>query len=308
MKLVHLIEQFRLHLKKQGYSPNTIKKRCGHLGDLVISLAEMGIHDVSEVTCESVRFYYRDIYWRISSRGKPYSPSTVSIKVYALRSFFRYLLAENHILTNPALQLKSPKISRIPRNILSLTEVKALLSQPDLKTFEGLRDRAMLELFYSTGIRRRELVNLDIYDIDIQEDTLFIRHGKGAKDRVVPLGRWAIVYLKRYLEERKTIAKPDNALFLSPFTGKRICYQLFDRLAGEYARRAGIVKQVSCHTLRHACAVHLLEGGADIRSIQELLGHRSIESTEIYLSLSKEQLKKVHKKSHPRGIFPNPWE
>lgn len=301
MKLYGPIETFKCHLKKRGYSPNTIRDQCKHIRAFTLYLEDIGIGDVREVTLPVLREYQKELYWKNSAYGRPYTPHTLVTKICALRSYFRYLLAENLILTNPALYLKLPKPDRIPRNVLSLSEAEALLSQPGRKTFQDIRDKAILELFYSTGIRRQELIDLNVMDVDLKQEVLFIRKGKGGNDRVVPLGKWASRYLKKYLEKRKKVSPDEKALFLCERGLRRVSYSLVGQIVKVYAERAYIGKKISCHTLRHTCAVHFLEGGADLRSVQELLGHRNIGTTQIYLKVSQDELKKVHKKCHPRG-------
>ncbi len=303
--LSRLAEQFIHHLRMQGYSSEYIHKTSAYISDFISYLQESGICDIREVTVSIVSRYYRDIYWKDSSRGRPYSVWTISDMISSLRCFFRFLAAGHILLTNPAFHLTLPRLDRIPRNILSVDEVEALLSQPGRKSFKGKRDRAILELFYSTGIRRRELVNLNMCDVYPEDELLFIRRGKGDKDRIVPLGRWAAVHLKSYLEAREHITHSETALFICVRSKKRIDYHMVNILVREYARRAGIEKRVSCHVLRHTCAVHMLEGGADVRYIQELLGHTSISTTQIYLQVSKEALKKAHRECHPRGKMPH---
>lgn len=308
MILHQLIEEFMRHLRMHGFSPKSIQCLSFHLKAFAAYLEKRGVRKIPEITGQVLRDYQREIYWSISKRGKPYTFQTQNAKLYSLRSFFRYLSAENLILTDPSLHLRLRKADRTPKVILSLSEVEALLSQPNLRTLKGLRDRAILEMFYSTGIRRMELMNLDIFDVDLDSELLSIRGGKGGKDRKVPLGRHAAYYLARYLEGRKKNQKArlENALFICPRNGKRIDYQTVNLLVRDYAKRAGIEKKVTCHVLRHTCATHMLEGGADLRYVQELLGHGSIESTQVYLSVSKDALKKAHKKSHPRGKFQDP--
>lgn len=301
MKLYDPIEQFIRHMKKCGLSPNTIKGRCKHLRAFTLYLEGIGKDDVAEVTLSVLREYQRELYWKDSAYRKPYSPNTIVTKIYALRAYFQYLSDENLILVNPALYLKLPKTDKIPENILSLSEVEALLSQPSRRTFQDTRDKAILEVFYSTGLRRQELLNLNVLDVDLKQNVLFVRKGKGGNDRVVPLGRWASRYLRKYLEKRKKIAPDESALFLCAQGRRRLNYCIVGHIVKNYAKLAGIEKEISCHTLRHTCAVHFLEGGADLRSVQELLGHRNIGTTQIYLKVSQQELKRVHEKCHPRG-------
>jgi integrase/recombinase XerD len=224
------------------------------------------------------------------------APATVLRKLSAVRSFCRYLVREGMIEADPTANIESRRLeARLP-GVLSLDEVEAILAQPDTSTARGLRDRALLELLYASGLRVSELVELEVGDLNLKLG--FVRCiGKGSKERIVPLGRKAIEALERYLETRKRGA---TALFPGRSRGKltRVaCWQIIKR----YAALAGVKTHVSPHTLRHSFATHLLERGADLRSIQEMLGHVDISTTEIYTHVSTDHLREVYQSTHPRA-------
>lgn len=220
-----------------------------------------------------------------------------------VRNLFRFLEKEGVIFQNPARWVKIRPISPVAQPILSESEIELYLALPKVSSPVGIRDRALLELLYSTGIRRQELWNLDVGDLDLAERILFIRRGKGSKDRFVPLGRVACAWLSVYLEKArpKLLQKqPEKALWISTRTRRRLTVIGIKTLISGYGRQAGLSKPVSCHAFRRTCAGHLLGGGADVRFVQELLGHVSLKTTQVYLRWSLQQLKEAHRKFHPR--------
>jgi len=224
------------------------------------------------------------------------APTTVLRKLSALRSFYRYLVREAVIAADPTANLESHRLeARLP-GVLSLAEVEAMLSKPDLSTARGLRDAALLELLYATGLRVSELTQLEVGDVNLKLG--FVRCiGKGSRERIVPLGRKAIAALERYLPTRKG---DPQALFPGRSGGKMTrvaCWKIIKR----YAALAGVAARVSPHTLRHSFATHLLERGADLRAIQEMLGHADISTTEIYTHVSADHLREVYQSTHPRA-------
>jgi integrase/recombinase XerD len=219
-----------------------------------------------------------------------------------LRAFFRYLARENHILSNPASELELPRVHRrLPAHILEPDEIERVMAQTLLHGELGLRDRAMLETLYSTGIRRAELINLKLYDIDLKNGSLLVRQGKGDKDRYVPLGSRAIHWIRRYREEVRPaiVIEPDEGwLFLHEF-GEAFSKNRLTDLVKKYLRAAGIDKPGAAHLFRHAMATHMLTNGADIRFIQAILGHAQLTTTEIYTHVTIAKLKEVHTLTHP---------
>jgi integrase/recombinase XerD len=221
----------------------------------------------------------------------------------SLKSFFNFLCEENHLKDNPADILESPKLWRKLPNVIGLEDVEALLACPDPKTLFGVRDKAMLEVLYATGIRVSELVSLKISDVDLEVG--YIRSlGKGSKERVVPLGAVAQDAVQDYIDVgRRTLLNGNTAheLFITRL-GRKMTRQGFWKLLKAYALKANIKTSVSPHTLRHAFATHLLERGADLRSVQEMLGHADISTTQIYTHILRDRMRKVHDTYHPRGV------
>ena len=224
------------------------------------------------------------------------APATVMRRLSALRSFYRHLVREEALAADPTANLPTTQLLRHLPSVLSISEVEQLLAQPDLDTPRGLRDRAMLELLYATGLRASELVGLQRGDLNL--DLGLVRCvGKGGKERIVPVGEPALRAVRAYLSARGDAAP---GLFLGN-KGKQINRVSFWRIITRYARQAGIRRAVSPHTLRHSFATHLLDGGADLRAIQELLGHASIATTQIYTHVSVDRLREVYRAYHPRA-------
>lgn len=235
-----------------------------------------------------------------------YSRRSISRKVSSTRSFFKFIHKEGIININPTLNLITPKINKKLPYFLYLQEVIKLIEAPSKKTLFGIRDRAILEILYGTGIRVRELVNLNIGNIDFTEKIIKV-FGKGSKERILPLSNPSIRAIQEYLENRNLFNKnkftkinDKDALFLNRFGG-RLTERSIRRIIIKYMKIAGLNKKLSPHVLRHSFATHLLGGGADLRSVQELLGHKSLSTTQIYTHITKERLKTIYKKSHPRS-------
>lgn len=235
----------------------------------------------------------------LSRRSRPATQRRV---LAALRRFYRALLAENRIAGDPTLDLDPPAMAeRFPKT-LTESQVEALLAAPDTDTPLGMRDRTMLETLYSSGLRVSELVNLKLFEIDLQAGLVRIL-GKGSKERLVPLGEWATEWLRRYLAQVRPglMQQPQEAVFLSRF-GASMSRQMFWNIVKRYAVKAGIrAESISPHTLRHAFATHLLNHGADLRVVQLLLGHADISTTQIYTHVARERLKSLHAAHHPRA-------
>jgi tyrosine recombinase XerC len=235
-----------------------------------------------------------------------YSARSISRKISTVRSFFKFCLREGIIKVNPTINLITPKIDKKLPYFLYLQEVNKLIETPLKNTILGIRDRAILELLYGTGIRVGELVNLNICNIDLYEKTIIV-FGKGSKERILPLGNPSIRAIEEYLTSRNLFEKKIfvnkndlEALFLNRLGG-RLTTRSIRRIIIKYMKMAGLNKKISPHVLRHSFATHLLGGGADLRSVQELLGHKSLSTTQIYTHITKERLKTIYKKSHPRA-------
>jgi integrase/recombinase XerC len=224
------------------------------------------------------------------------SKKSIVRKISSCRAFFRYLLRERKIKLNPFEHILTPKLGKRLPSFLYPDEVVKLLNIVDLKKRNGPRDIAILELIYSSGMRVGEIAKLKIGDIDLESGEVLV-HGKGDKERIVLMGSYAIKAIRKYLELKP---KNDNNLFLGR-TGTKLTARSIERMIRKYARKAGIAKRVTPHTLRHSFATHLLEGGADLKIVQELLGHSSLSTTQIYTHLTKEKLKSIYDKAHPRA-------
>ncbi|MGQ9674444.1 MAG: site-specific tyrosine recombinase XerD [Chloroflexota bacterium] len=236
-------------------------------------------------------------------KDKRYAPATVARKVAAVKSFYHFLLAEGLIQTDPTENLESPRVGKSLPMTLSVKEVDELLEQPArLNTPEAIRDKAMLELLYATGMRVSELVSLNVDDVDTSAG--YVRClGKGGKERIVPVGHQAMKAVEEYLVgARRTLAhsRQQAALFLN-HRGERLTRQGFWLIIKNYAREAGIATNITPHTLRHSFATHLLNGGADLRAVQELLGHANISTTQIYTHVTGDRLRQVYDEAHPRA-------
>jgi integrase/recombinase XerD len=266
-------------------------------------LAKRGLSLV-DVRTEDVQAYQMDLFAARKKDGTPYSIADQMQRLSAIKTLFRFLCRRGYLLSDPSAPVEYPRREqRLPRGILSRQEARALVEAPDTSTPLGLRDRAILETFYGTGIRAAELANLTTSDVDTEDKVLRVIRGKGAKDRNVPLTSAAAEAIEAYLIEgrpKMRAARRERFLFLG-LRGGRINNCTLNEIIRECTRKAGIERHVTCHTLRHTIATHLLKGGADIRHIQVLLGHSSLQSTETYTRVEVSDLGKVLRRAHPRG-------
>jgi integrase/recombinase XerD len=228
--------------------------------------------------------------------------STQRGKLGAVKDYFAWLVRRSVLPANPASELELPRAEkRLPQEPLSLPQIEALMRVPDVRDPLGLRDRAMLEVLYGTGLRRSELTRLECSDLNTERHTLRVRQGKGHKDRTLPVGQRTAHWLRRYLDEvrpRLLISAQVQTLFLTSY-GEAFNADVLSRQVAKQMKAAGIARPGSCHLLRHSCATHMLEGGADIRFIQQLLGHENLDTTAIYTEVSIAQLIAVHERCHP---------
>lgn len=232
-------------------------------------------------------------------REKKYAPPTISRKLSVIKTFYRFLYTEGEIGHNPLQEISFPRRGRKIPTYLSENEIDSLLNAPSLDNLYGIRDRAILEVLYGAGLRISELVNLNSTDLNLRKGWLKVS-GKGSREHLLPLGRKACSWINKYLEEKGEEKKGKVPLFCNRY-GNRISRQACWKTIKKYASKAGLSKEVSPHTLRHSFATHLLSGDADLRVVQELLGHVNIDTTQIYTHISQERLKKVYKKYHPRA-------
>ncbi len=301
--LQSLAEKYRDHLTILNYAAGTVKGHTFYLNRFFKYLIETSINEITDVTKDTIRDYQTSLYEEINIRGEPNSVSTQNNALKVVKSFFRYLAEENYLVSDPAKDItyaKAPK--RLPRSILTKSETKKVLHAPDTKTVLGYRDRTILEVLYSSGIRKEETNNLLIQDVDYNDGYIRINSGKGRKDRVVPIGKIACRYLENYIKAvRSSLIKDpyNNHLFLS-LKGNRLSNNMVWEIVKRYSKKARIKKKISPHTFRHTCATLMLRNKANIRHIQEMLGHASLDSTQVYASVSITDLKEVHSKCHPR--------
>jgi integrase/recombinase XerD len=295
-------EEYCEWLAQKNYSPQTIKGRRTYLGFFVDWCAQRGLSEPPEVTKPVVERYQKHLYHYRKKNGDPLSFRSQNAQLVPVRAFFKWLARQNYILYNPASELELPRHEkRLPRHVLTMGEAESVLSAADTRESMGVRDRAILETFYSTGMRRMELINLQLYDIDFERGTLMIRQGKGKKDRMAPIGERAIAWVQKYLfEVRPRLAlEPDNGVLFLTAEGDAISPERMTQLVRDYVDKAQTGKKGSCHLFRHTCATLMLEGGADIRFIQQLLGHADLSTTEIYTQVSIRKLKEIHNATHP---------
>ena len=301
MKIESLIRAFLNHARvEKGLSANTIAAYGRDLEKFSRFVEKRGV-PLESVSRDHLVDFLESLYRQhLDSR-------TVARAMASLRNLFRFAMTEEVIAVDPTLNLESPKYRKSLPSFLRLDEVDQLMAQPDEKTVHGLRDRAMIELLYSTGLRVSELTSLRVGDVDARMGCLRCI-GKGDKERLVPVGRQALAALQRYLDEarpallrlRRAGPAAEPSLFLNRFGGRMSRIAIW-RLLSQYGRRAGIRTQLSPHKLRHSFATHLLERGADLRSVQMMLGHADISTTQIYTHVMEERLKQVYKAHHPRA-------
>jgi integrase/recombinase XerD len=289
----------------RGLSDQTIETRQSALRRFIAWCDERDLTQPQDVTLPILERYQRYLYHYRKPNGEPLTFGTQQTLLVPLKAFFQWATRERHLLYNPASELLLPRLPRrLPKHILSVADIESLISQPDIATPSGLRDRAMLETLYSTGIRRMELARLELYDLDTRGGTLTVRAGKGGRDRVVPLGVRACAWLDRYLEEvRPLLVTGHDAgrCFLTDF-GEPFEKNRLGDLVKRYIERAGFKVIGSCHLFRHAMATHMLENGADIRYIQAILGHNDLDTTAIYTQVSIHKLKEIHAATHPAKL------
>jgi integrase/recombinase XerD len=291
-------------MKISGYSLDTVRARRIAIRRFIAWADERGIDDPREVTKPMLERYQRHLFYYRKEDGAPLTLGSQLGCLAPLKTWFRWLSREHHILANPAADLDLPRQpKRLPRSVPSVQEVEAILMEAEPTAPQGLRDRALLEMLYATGLRRMEIVGVSIYDVDLGRGLLWVRQGKGGRERVVPLGERAGAWLAKYLAEARPelVVTDSEALFLTDY-GEPISPRYVACKVKRYMSFAGVDKAGSTHLLRHACATHMLEGGADIRFIQEMLGHANLETTEIYTHVSIDKLIAVHRATHPSRL------
>ena len=292
-----LLDKYIRHLDvERGLSRYTVRNYSTDIQGFLDFLGRNGVSSLENVDRSIMRRYLGLLHERETARG------SISRKLSALRSFYRYLNRESLVSADPLSTVSAPKLEKRLPTFLTIDEMASLLKAPDVSTLQGLRDRAILELLYASGLRLSEIVSLDLGDVDLNS-----RHirawGKGSKERIVLMGIPAAKALQRYVKQGrpKLLGKKNTqALFLNRF-GNRVAERRIQYIIKKYARQAGLDTRVFTHIFRHTFATHMLDGGADLRAVQELLGHVRLATTQIYTHVSQNQIRRTYLAAHPRG-------
>lgn len=291
-----LVQKFINFLEKdKRLSTNTLQSYKRDIEQFMLYLQDIKLYNISNTNKTTIIAYLL----HLQKKGR--ATSTISRNLASIRSFYQYIAKNKIIDQDPTVELESPKVEKKLPQILSTKEVELLLEQPKCDDLKGFRDKAMLELLYATGIRVSELINLDITDLNLEMG--YIRCNKGTRERMIPIGSIAIGALQEYLKKARgmLITRNDEKALFVNINGGRLTRQGFWKIIKQYKNQAKISKEITPHTLRHSFAAHLLENGADLRSIQEMLGHSDISSTQIYAQIAKNKIKEIYKKTHPRA-------
>jgi integrase/recombinase XerD len=288
-----------------GYSEHTMATRRAAVLRFIVWCDERSITRAVELTRPMLERYQRHLHQHRKSNGAPLSVMAQLGLLNAITAWCRWLVRQNHLLHNPAADLELPKKPKaLPKTILTVQQVEAILNLSDVTTLLGIRNRAIMEVFYSSGIRRMELIGLKLYDLDIERGTLMVRMGKGRKDRFIPVGARACAWVDKYLVQVRpeiVAGYDDQTLFLDDF-GQPMTVRFLGDLIRRHVEASGITTPGACHVFRHAMATHMLENGADIRFIQAMLGHANLETTQIYTQVSMTKLKEIHSATHPARL------
>jgi integrase/recombinase XerD len=296
------VAEYLLWMRIHNYADTTIVCRRRYLAYFTRFCQQSRVEQAGAVTFELVQRYQQRLFEHRKRDGQPLTTGTQAQRLVPVGQFFSWLRRSGRLEANPASDLLMPRPDRrLPEATLSAAEMALLLAQPHVSRPLGLRDRAILEVFYSCGLRRQELIELNVRDVDFERGTVFVRCGKGAKDRYVPIAERALFWLRLYLDlarPRFHCEQSSELLFLSS-VGTPICADWLSRKIRHYLKNAGIDKRGSCHLLRHTVATLMLEGGADIRYVAEMLGHTRLETTQRYTHVSIDRLRTIHTATHP---------
>jgi integrase/recombinase XerD len=306
--LESLLQEHLNSLSVRGYSEHTVRNRRVHIGYFLQWAYEHGLKEPHEITRPVLERYQRYLFFYRKKNGEPLTFRSQHARLVPLRVWFRWMTRQNHILHNPASEIDLPRLGRtLPKNILSVAEIEQVMMQPVIHPADplGLRDRAILEVIYATGLRRLEIVNLKLFDLQLDRGLLAVRQGKGKKDRYVPIGERAAAWLKKYIAEARpqlAIEPDDLTVFLTaegePFSRDHLTWTVRQHIVA-----AKIGKVGACHLLRHCMATHMHENGADIRFIQQILGHEDIKTTQIYTHVAIRALQQVYAATHPAAFL-----
>jgi integrase/recombinase XerD len=299
--LAQFLDKYLQHLAVKGFSESTLRVRRVHMEMFLKWCRRSRIIGPTQITRTSLESYQRYLFQYKKKDCQPLAVASQHSRLAPLKVWFRWLTQRKYIPRDPAAELELPRVGYKLPNVMNKDEAERVLSQPKIEVPLGIRDRAMLEVLYSSGLRRMELLHLKLYDVDQKHGLITVREGKGKRDRVVPIGERALAWLDMYLNtvRPEIVRQPDNGIvFLTsngaPFTPNHLSW-----LARQYVKSAGIGKGGACHIFRHTMATLMLEGGADIRYIQAMLGHVRLDTTQIYTHVSIRTLKQVHTTTHP---------
>jgi len=301
------LQRYLEWLRVKNYSERTALNREAYLTAFLAWCHERGITRPADVTRPILERYQRMLFHYRKPSGKPLSFRSQHSRLVPVRAYFKWLTRQNVLLANPASELELPRLEkRLPKHVLTAAEAEQVVNQADVDDPLGVRDRAILETLYSTGIRRMEVIGLGLFDLDVERGTLMVRQGKGKKDRMIPIGERAVAWIEKYVTEVRPglVVEPDvhadggGTLFLTN-TGESFTPNRLTQLVRNYVDAAAIGKRGACHLFRHTMATIMLENGADIRFIQEMLGHAELSTTQIYTQVSIKKLKEIHSATHP---------
>jgi integrase/recombinase XerD len=302
-----LLRDYLNSLQQRNYAEGTILKQRFAMNEFIVWAGERSLTRVSEVTRPVLERYQRHLYHQLDRHGNRLSFRNQHGRLSSIRSWFKWLARRRHVLYNPASELELPKLGhRLPRHVLSFREAEEVINGTTVTDPLGIRDRSILETFYSTGMRRLELINLQVYDVDTDRGVVSIRQGKGKKDRVIPIGKRALAWTEKYRHEVRpslVVDPNETALYLTRM-GEPFTVTPMSVLVRAYVDKAGIGKTGSCHLFRHTMATLMLENGADLRFIQAMLGHVKLDTTQIYTQVSIRKLKEIHEATHPARMEP----
>jgi integrase/recombinase XerD len=303
-----LMDEHLNALRVRGYSEHTVKNRLVHIGYFIQWVYEHGLREPVEITRPVLERYQRHLFYYRKKNGEPLTFRSQHSRLVPLRVWFKWMTRQNHILHNPASEIDLPRVGRtLPKNILSVQEIGQVMLQPDISPADplGLRDRAILEVIYATGMRRLEIVNLKLFDLQLDRGLIVVRQGKGKKDRYVPIGERAAAWLQKYIAEARpelALEPDDLTVFLTaegePFSRDHLTWTVRQHIVAAQVGKVG-----ACHLLRHCMATHMHENGADIRFIQQILGHEDIKTTQIYTHVALRALQQVYAATHPAAFI-----
>ena len=303
--LGHALREFLDHSAATGLSPRTLRQREWTTRRFIRWAEERGLSAPAEITLPILERYQGYLFHYRKTNGEPLTFSSQYTELSPLKSYFKWLTRGHHILYNPAADLIMPKVTpQRARYVLSIADVDAILNATDSGTLLGIRDRAIMEVLYSSAIRRAELLCLSVFDVDTRRGSLLVRVGKGGKGRLVPLGERACAWVDKYLQavRPELVVGVDAGILFLTRRGDPLKGESLGDLVKRYIAAAGVAVPGACHLFRHACATHMLENGADTRFIQVLLGHSQLSTTQIYTHVALTKLKQIHTATHPAKL------